>query len=195
MMTELELTPAEKKILLKIARQSIEKAALNEVLPEVDSAGFSRQLQEDGASFVTLTKKGDLRGCIGTIEAFQPLIQDVIEHAAAAAMEDYRFTPVRPAEVPLLEIEISVLTTPQQVEYTNPSDLLSLIRPGIDGIILRDGISRATFLPQVWEKLPDPDEFLTHLCLKMGSSPELWKRKVLNVQIYQVEEFSEKNFT
>ena len=193
MMTEIELTTAEKKFLLKIARQSIEKAAQNEPLPEVEPADFSRRLQEDGASFVTLTKYGDLRGCIGTIEAFQPLILDVIEHAAAAAMEDYRFTQVLPAEVPLLEIEVSVLTTPQQVNYAHPSELLSLIKPGVDGIILRDGIARATFLPQVWEKLPDPDEFLTHLCLKMGSSPGLWKRKVLNVQTYQVEEFSEKN--
>ena len=191
-MTDNQLLPEEKKLLLQIARQSIVSASQNEPLPEVDISDFSKRLQSNGASFVTLTIKGELRGCIGAIEAYQALILDVIEHAAAAAMDDYRFPQVRPAEVPRLEIEISVLTPAKQLNYSQPEELLSLIRPGKDGVILRDGIARATFLPQVWEKLPDTDEFLTHLCLKMGSSPDLWKRKVLNVQTYQVEEFSEK---
>ena len=191
-MADNRLFPEEKKIMLQIARQTILAASQNEPLPEVDPKDYSKRLQANGASFVTLTRKGELRGCIGAIEAYQALILDVIEHAAAAAMDDYRFPQVRPSEVPMLEIEISVLTPSKQLNYSQPEELLSLIRPGIDGVILRDGIAKATFLPQVWEKLPETDEFLTHLCLKMGSSSDLWRRKVLNVQTYQVEEFSEE---
>ena len=110
-----------------------------------------------------------------------------------AAVDDYRFAQVRPQEVDSLEFEISILTVPQPVKYQKPVELISKLRPGIDGVILRDGLSRATFLPQVWEKLEDPEEFLTHLCLKMGAAADLWKKKVLNVQTYQVEEFSEKD--
>ncbi len=115
----------------------------------------------------------------------------MIDHAAAAAVEDYRFHPVRPAEVSRLHIEISRLTPPQPLAYDDPDQLPGLLRPGVDGVILRDGSARATFLPQVWEKLPGPEEFLAHLCQKMGAPGNLWRKKKLQVQIYQVEEFHE----
>lgn len=186
------LSDSERQILLRLARQSIELAVNRKPLPELDLSSYSSRLQEEGASFVTLTEKGELRGCIGTLEPYQPLVQDVCEHAIAAALEDYRFPPVQPWEVPLLKIEVSVLTLPEPLLYESPEELLSRLRKGVDGVILRDGIRRATFLPQVWDKVPDAAEFLSHLCVKMGARPDLWKHKPLQVFTYQVEEFREE---
>ena len=186
------LTDDEKRILLKLARQSIELAANHHSLPTLVLSEYSAPLQQEGASFVTLTEDGELRGCIGALEPYQALVQDVCEHAAAAAMDDYRFTPVHPREVSSLTIEISRLTVPQPLEYQQPVELLTCLQPGVDGVILRDGPHRATFLPQVWEKLPAPATFLSHLCQKMGAPSDLWRRKVLQVFTYQVEEFQEE---
>jgi AmmeMemoRadiSam system protein A len=185
------LTDKEKKILLKLARQSIELAVAGHPLPHLDLEDYSPNLKEQGASFVTLTEDGDLRGCIGALEPYQPLVQDVCEHAVAAALDDFRFSPVTPYEVSRLVIEISRLTVPQSLQYEHPQDLPNRLKAGSDGVILRDGIRRATFLPQVWEKLPDPVEFLSHLCQKMGAPADLWNRKLLQVFTYQVEEFQE----
>jgi AmmeMemoRadiSam system protein A len=148
-------------------------------------------LQAEGASFVTLTVHGDLRGCIGALEPYQPLAEDVREHAVAAALEDYRFPHVQENELAKITIEVSRLTVPLPLEYRDPDDLLAKLRPGVDGVILRDGFRRATFLPQVWEKIPDKAAFLANLCYKMGAAPDTWKRKHLEVLIYQVEEFHE----
>ncbi len=126
------------------------------------------------------------------MEAYQPLVEDVREHAAGAALQDYRFPPLEPGELDWLEIEISRLTSPQPLPYNTSDELVKKLRPGIDGVILRDGLHRATFLPQVWEKLPDPAVFLDHLCAKMGASSNLWRYKPLQVYIYQVEEFHEE---
>ncbi len=191
-MTTNPLTLEEKHLLLKLARQSIQLVTSRCPLPTLNLAEYSQTLRQDGASFVTLTEYGELRGCIGTLEAYQPLVQDVCEHAAAAALEDYRFQPVRADEVAHLEIEISRLTPPVPLEYERPEDLLRLLRPGIDGVVLRDGIRRSTFLPQVWEKVDRPEEFLSHLCMKMGAPASLWQRKILTVSTYQVEEFREE---
>jgi AmmeMemoRadiSam system protein A len=185
------LTDEEKKILLKLARQSIELAVGGHPLPSLVLEDYPPNLKENGASFVTLTEDGDLRGCIGALEPYQPLVQDVCEHAVAAALDDFRFSPVTPYEVSRLVIEISRLTVPQPLQYEHPQDLPNCLKAGSDGVILRDGIRRATFLPQVWEKLPDPVEFLSHLCQKMGAPADLWKRKMLQVFTYQVEEFQE----
>jgi uncharacterized protein, PH0010 family len=186
------LTDDEKRILLKLARQSIELAASHHPLLSLVLIEYPAPLQQEGASFVTLTENGELRGCIGALEPYQPLVQDVCEHAAAAAMDDYRFTPVTPGEVPNLAIEISRLTVPQPLSYQQPAELLAYLKPGVDGVILRDGMHRATFLPQVWEKLPAPAAFLSHLCQKMGAPSDLWRHKTLQVFTYQVEEFEER---
>lgn len=191
-MTTIPLTLEEKHLLLRLARQSIQLVTSRCPLPTLNLAEYSQTLREVGASFVTLTEYGELRGCIGALEAYQPLVQDVCEHAAAAALEDYRFQPVRADEVAHLEIEISRLTPPVPLEYERPEDLLRLLRPGIDGVVLRDGIRRSTFLPQVWEKVDRPEEFLSHLCMKMGAPANLWQRKILTVSTYQVEEFREE---
>ncbi len=185
------LSPQERALLLKIGRDAITAAVRGKPLPRLDLASFPPRLREKGASFVTLTRHGALRGCIGTLEAYQPLALDVQEHAVAAATQDYRFPPVRPEELPEIEIEVSRLTPAVPLEYASPEDLLRKLRPGVDGVVLSDGLRRATFLPQVWEKLPDAAEFLSQLCLKMGAPPDLWRRKPLEVSVYQVEEFHE----
>lgn len=185
------LTESDKKILLQLARQTIERAVAGQARPKIELLNYSSRLQQDGASFVTLTRHGMLRGCIGALEAYQPLVQDVCEHAEAAALEDYRFSPVMLNEVNQLEIEISVLIPAVPFLYETADDLLKNLRPGIDGVVLHDGARRATFLPQVWEQLPDPEDFLNYLCAKMGSPGDLWRRKKLQVETYQVEEFHE----
>lgn len=190
-MNTTNLTSEEKAILLKIARESIELAVSKKPQASLDLKSMPAALQEIGASFVTLTENGMLRGCIGALEPYQPLAEDVREHAVAAALEDYRFPPVKPDEVKDLHIEISRLTVPRPLPYTTPQDLLEKLRVGVDGVVLRDGINRATFLPQVWEQLPDKEAFLAHLCRKMGAPDDLWKHKKLSVLTYQVEEFHE----
>jgi uncharacterized protein len=185
------LTVDEKNTLLKLARQSIQAAVKGEALPRLDPATLTPALLSKGASFVTLTKHGALRGCIGALEAYQPLAEDVREHAVAAALEDYRFPNVQNSELDQIEIEISRLTVPVALDYTDGNDLLAKLRPGVDGVILRDGRQRATFLPQVWEKIPNSEEFLENLCYKMGAAPDAWKKKHLEVLIYEVEEFHE----
>ncbi len=190
-MTNEKLSKTDQLSLLSLARQSLVKAANREGMLEVNLADYSKAFQQDGASFVTLTKQGELRGCIGALEAYQPLVLDVVEHAAAAALHDFRFSPVQPGEVAFLHIEISVLSTPVKLDYSTPDELRRMIRPGVDGVILRDGRQRSTFLPQVWEKLPDFDEFMQHLCLKMGAPAHTWEKKPLDVFVYQVFEFHE----
>lgn len=185
------LTQQEKETLLKLARQALEHGVRGEPLPPLDLKALPPRLQANGASFVTLTVGGQLRGCIGALEPYQPLAEDVREHAIAAALSDYRFPPVQPEELPRIHIEVSRLTLPRPLEYTDADDLLEKLRPGVDGVVLRDGGRRATFLPQVWQSLPDKVEFLEHLCLKMGASPNLWRQKKLTVLVYEVEEFHE----
>ena len=185
------LTTEEKRFLIKLARQALEHGVRAESLPPLDLETLPPRLREQGASFVTLTKGDDLRGCIGTLEPYQSLAEDVREHAIAAALNDFRFPPVQPQELADIHIEVSRLTVPVPLEYTTPEDLLAKLRPAVDGVVLRDGWRRATFLPQVWEKVTDKAEFLDHLCLKMGASPDLWRKEHLDVLIYQVEEFHE----
>jgi len=192
MMMPEQLTSDDRQYLLRLARQSITAGVQGRPLPEIDLDSLSPMLRRPGASFVTLTKFGNLRGCIGTLEAYQSLAEDVREHALAAAMDDFRFPSVEISEVSDLKIEISCLTSPQVLEYSDRDDLLNKLRPGIDGVMLRDGFRRATFLPQVWEKISDPAMFLSYLCEKMGAEFNLWQRKKLDVSIYQVEEFAEE---
>jgi hypothetical protein len=186
-----ELTPEERRTLLGLARQAIREAVHGGLLPALDLAALPPRLGEHGVTFVTLTVDGMLRGCIGALEASQPLARDVQEHAVAAALNDYRFSSIMAEEMERLEIEISRLTPPVPLTYESPAELPGRLRPGVDGVVLRDSFRRATFLPQVWEKLPDPEAFLSHLCQKMGAPPDLWRHRLLEVFIYQVEEFHE----
>jgi AmmeMemoRadiSam system protein A len=186
-----QLTDAEKQTLLRIAREAMEHAVRGKKLPSVDEASLTPRLCEPGAAFVTLTIDGDLRGCIGALEAYQPLVDDVREHAVAAALEDPRFRPVGETELSRIKLEVSRLTAPRLLEYSSSEDLLTKLRPHVDGVILKNEYRRATFLPQVWEKIPDPEDFLDHLCSKMGAKSNLWRNTKLQVYVYQVEEFHE----
>lgn len=191
MMPEVAFSEFEKDQILDLARRSLEQAVQGYGPYEPDLVNLPPKLREPGASFVTLTEGDELRGCIGRLEAKDPLAVDVCIHAAAAALEDYRFPPVQPDELPFIHIEVSVLTPHQPLEYTSPEDLLNKLRPGIDGVMVSDGVRRATFLPQVWEKVTDKADFMDHLCDKMGVPADLWRRKHLNVSVYQVVEMHE----
>ncbi len=189
------LSDADKRELLRLAREAIDAAAREKPLPPVDTARLAPALLRPGTCFVTLTESGELRGCIGGLHALDSLYDDVRQHAFQAALRDYRFPPVTPDEVPKLEIEVSVLTEPQPLDYDSPQDLLRVLRPAVDGVILSQGYRRATFLPQVWERVPDPETFLSMLCDKMGAPPDTWRRTKLDVQTYQVESFTESEFS
>ena len=188
---EKHLSQEERTILLSLARQAILEAVAHKRRTQYDVNDLPPSLQHPGASFVTLTKNGNLRGCIGTLEPYQSLAADVCEHAIAAALQDFRFPPVKQEEIKDINIEISRLTIPVELNYSLPDELLKKITPHVDGVIINDGVHRATFLPQVWEKIPDGATFLGNLCQKMGAASDLWRRKKLQVLVYQVEEFHE----
>ncbi|RLC68065.1 MAG: hypothetical protein DRI48_00615 [Chloroflexi bacterium] len=185
------LTPEEQQELLKLARETITRVARGEDPPAVDLGTVSENLRRDGASFVTLTKNGQLRGCIGSLEMCRPLVLDVRDNAMGAALRDPRFPPVQPAELSNIRIEVSVLSQPQPLVYDGPEDLIAKLRPGVDGVVIEQGWNRATFLPQVWEKLPDPDQFLQRLCMKAYLPPDAYRSPGLDVYTYQVEKFEE----
>jgi len=188
---EEKLTLEEQQTLLRMAREAMECGVKGKKLLPLSESLLTSNLRKHGASFITLTIRGQLRGCIGTLEAHQPLADDVREHAIAAALEDPRFPRVREDELSRIQMEVSCLTRPVLLEYKDAADLVSKLRPHVDGVILRDGHRRATFLPQVWAKIPDPYDFVDNLCYKMGVSENAWRVKHLDVLIYQVEEFRE----
>lgn len=190
-MPEAPLTSDERQTLLVIARQGLVAAVRGLPTQEVPVEGLTSRLAALGASFVTLTGNGELRGCIGGLQAQYPLAEDVRQHAIAAALKDFRFEPIQTEEVDHIEIEISVLNTPELLTPASPDELLKQLRPGIDGVILVSGPNRATFLPQVWEKLPDPVHFLDTLCNKAGVAPHSWRRGEVEIFTYQVESFHE----
>jgi len=184
------LGPQDRSTLLRLARQAVTLAAHDRPLPPVEIESRSAELQTPAAAFVTLTRGGALRGCIGGLEARQPLAGDVWEHAYAAAREDPRFAPVRPEELDSLHIEVSRLGPPTPLDVA-PGQRMTALRPGVDGVILRRGLLRATFLPQVWEKVPDPLEFLEMLCDKAGLPRSAWRQPDVEMLVYQVESFEE----
>jgi len=176
--TDTALDNSEKNILLQVARESIIFGLTHHKPMPVNVHDYSFNLQQQRATFVTLNLQQHLRGCIGTLEAHQPLIKDVAEHAFAAAFQDTRFTPVVSSEIPQLDIHISILTPPTPIQFASEDDLLRQLKPGIDGLILQSGHHRGTFLPSVWEQLPEPKEFLRHLKMKAGISGDYWSDEV-----------------
>lgn len=186
-----ELTEQERRIVLGLARQAMEQAVRGQRLMPLDLTTLPERLRQPAATFVTLTRRGALRGCIGGLHAEMPLAEDVRQHAVAAALDDYRFPPVQPDELPQLEIEVSILTDPQPLPYSSPEELVARLRPGIDGVILVSGFHRSTFLPQVWEKVPDAELFLSMLCEKAGLPAEAWRHGRVEIFTYQVGSFHE----
>lgn len=180
---------AEQQLLLKLARDVVETWVKEKKLPNIDSLGLTDTLREKRGCFVTLNEQGSLRGCIGHIIPQAPLYKCVIENAINAATADPRFNAVRAEELKDINIDISVLTLPQQLEYSSPDDLLAKLRPNIDGVVLQYGTRSSTFLPQVWEQLPDRTYFMESLCQKQGSLKDCWK--TAKVSVYQAQVFSE----
>jgi len=169
------LVRANEDGLITLARLGIEHAVDHNAPPQVDPAAVPEALRADGAAFVTLTRAdGSLRGCIGSLEARRPLAQDVAEHGFNAARRDSRFRPVTRDELPGLTVSVSVLTPAIPLPFTDQTDLLGKMRPGVDGLILEDRGRRGLFLPQVWEQLPEPTQFLAHLLRKAGLPETHW---------------------
>jgi len=182
----------DKEILLQTAREAVDAAVEGDELPAIDVESHSSILKSKGVSFVTLTRNGRLRGCIGAMEPYQALILDVQDHAAAAATRDFRFPPVCRDELPEIKIEISRLTPLVPLKFCSTDEIIDQLHPHVDGVLIKTGGRRATFLPQVWEKVPDPEQFLNQLCLKMGASPDHWRSGLVDIYTYQVENFEEQ---
>lgn len=168
----------QKRTMLALARDSIAHGLAHGKPPAVDLTGLPDWLCEPRATFVTLEKDGELRGCIGSLEARRPLAEDVADNAYAAAFHDPRFAPVHADEWPTLALHIAILSPPEVMSVTSEEDLLHQLRPGIDGLILEEGRARATFLPSVWAYTPDPRDFLRHLKRKAGLPPHYWSASI-----------------
>lgn len=177
----------EGDVLLAHARAAIE-AALGAAPAAAPDADF---LRAPGATFVTLKTDGELRGCIGSVSARRPVGEDVRENAVAAALEDPRFPPLRRSELPALRVEVSRLSPSTPLEFTDEDDLCARLHPGVDGLTLELGDRRATFLPQVWEQVHDPRDFVRRLKMKMGLPGAYWS-PAMRASRYTVEKFSEE---
>ena len=184
-------TTDERKQLLTFARQTLRAVVANSPMIEPDAAALPKKFTEKKGCFVTLTERGQLRGCIGHILPQEPLYKAIMDNATAAALRDPRFAPVQPDELDKIEIEISVLTVPQPLNFSSPEDLLNKLQPHKDGVVLQIGNRGATYLPQVWEQIPDKVTFLNSLAQKAGCAPDDWRRPDAKVSIYHVEPFSE----
>jgi AmmeMemoRadiSam system protein A len=179
----------EQRWMLELARE-----ALTAAITRVDSSSLSQAppgLDEHKSCFVTLTKHGELRGCVGNLMPHGTLHQMIVENARRAALRDPRFPPVQPGELAEVKIEISVLSEARPLSYGSPEELLGLLQPHQDGVLLRIGSSVAMFLPQVWQHLPDKVQFLERLAQKAGYPPSAWREKDTSVSVYSVQSFSE----
>ena len=185
------LAEAEGKYLLKEARKTIQASIAGEKEASKEEVDLPTVFNEPRGTFVTLTIRGSLRGCIGHIIPQESLIEGIRVNAVNAAFRDPRFRPLSKDEWKNVKIEISILTEPKPLAYADGNDLLAKLRPGIDGVIIKKGFHQSTFLPQVWDQLPDKKAFLNHLCLKAGLNEDAWKKGDLDVSTYQVQPFEE----
>ncbi|HUU39314.1 MAG TPA: AmmeMemoRadiSam system protein A [Desulfatiglandales bacterium] len=186
------LSEDEGKDLLKVARETIKSKLFTSEEPRIDWENMPDIYKHELGTFVTITIKDNLRGCIGHIIPRETLIEGIMENAVNAAFRDPRFSPLTKEEFEKIEIEVSVLTRPKELSYADAEDLLKKLRQEVDGVIIKKGFHEATFLPQVWEQLPDKEEFLMHLCLKAGLFPKAWQTEKLQVSTYQVQAFQEE---
>lgn len=185
------LTPYECALLLSLARDTIHAKLQDQPPPPLKPVDLPQSLNRIQASFVTLTCKGNLRGCLGSLKAQFPLAEDVSRHAIAAATCDPRFPPLIAKELPYTVIEISALDPPIPLIYDNPLDIPKLLRPGEDGVMLKEGPRHATFLPQVWEMVPDPVLFLNMLCLKAHLPKDSWQKGNVTLLVYGAQHFQD----
>lgn len=187
-----EISEEEGKALVELAKIAIEEYLKTGRIIDLKEIPYENW-KKKGASFVTLERRdnGQLRGCIGSIIPYRSLYQDVISNAIAAATKDPRFVPVSLDELPLIRTKVSVLSFPQKLEYENPEDLLNKIKPFEDGLILKLGEYQGTFLPDVWEQLPEKEAFLSNLCMKAGLSPDCWIKYHPEIYVYKTRVFSD----
>ena len=182
-------------ILLKLARHTIcKKLGLH--VDKAEDRTLSQALQDETfnvrtGTFVTLHRDKQLRGCIGSLSGSESVRDGIKSNALCAAFHDSRFQPLTVEEYGTIDIDISILSTPQPLAYNDSDDLLAKLRPQVDGVTIRRGPNGATFLPQVWEQLPHPKDFLIRLCMKAGLAGDIWCREQLEVETYQVQHFSE----
>lgn len=184
-----EFAPEERRLLLEVARRSVEAAVHQKSLPEIDPPEASEKFLQPRGCFVTLRKHGKLRGCLGQICPRSALYQAVIHNARSAATNDPRFPQVEPDELDQIEIEISVLTEPQPLRFDSPEELLAMLNPSADGVLLQIGEQIATFLPQVWTNIPDRVAFMNSLARKADCEPEAWRNPGTSVSVYRAESF------
>lgn len=187
-MVLMSLNDSQKTELLKLARASIQEGLKTGRPLAVDLQQYNPALTQKRASFVTLERNGQLRGCIGMLEAVRPLVQDIVENAFAAAFRDPRFPPLSEAEYTDLDIHVSILSPAEAIHFSSEQNLIAQLQPGIDGLILQEGYRRGTFLPSVWEQLPDPAQFLRHLKQKAGLPADYWS-DTLQIFRYGTEMF------
>lgn len=186
------LAPVLRAQLLDVARRSIEHGLATGRPWSVSPSEYPPDLKAVRASFVTLQHAGQLRGCIGHLEAVQPLVVDVAENAFAAAFRDPRFRPLSAQEWPQIDLHLSILTPAEPMRFRDEADLIQQLQPGEDGLILQDGPYRGTFLPSVWESLPDPVDFLVHLKHKAGLASNHWSDRI-QVSRYRTESFGDQD--
>lgn len=187
------LTPEVEKCLLKLARSALNeyfKSRKKKSLKDTDIK--LPVLKKKRGTFVTLTKENQLRGCIGHVHAIQEIYKDVLENTYAAAFNDPRFPPLTQEELKDTRIEISILSTPQKLDYKNAQELIKNLSDNNPGVILQKGFNTATFLPQVWEEIEEVENFLSHLCVKAGLNPDEWRQESLTIFTYTVEKVKEK---
>ena len=194
MRTEPALESVPGQLLLQIARTAISNV-LGQALAQPEPGGQAADvLQASGASFVTLNQQGQLRGCIGSLQAHRPLITDIQANAIAAALHDPRFAPLTLAELDVTAVEVSVLSPMQPLDFDSEEHALAQLRPGVDGVVFEFERHRSTFLPQVWEQLPNARQFMAHLKHKAGLAPDFWTANV-RLQRYTVRKFKETEVT
>lgn len=188
-----EISEEKGRQLIELARQTIARrlGVKPDDAAEIESRLSDEFFQSKRGTFVTLTKSNQLRGCIGNLLPDKPLKEGIKDNAINAAFNDPRFPALSKDELDQIAIEVSLLTEPQPLAYTDADDLLTKLRPHVDGVILRKGMHSSTFLPQVWEQLPDKESFLSHLCLKAGLPGDEWKKGDLEILTYQVQYFEE----
>ncbi len=186
------LSNEQGEILVRLARQTIASLLGIDHENEVDQTMLNAPVfQEKRGVFVTLKKGGELRGCVGSLTANESLAEGIRHQAENAAFNDTRFSKVQANELADIDVEISILTEPTPLEFSDPEDLIKKLRPQVDGVILTYGRHQSTFLPQVWDQLPNPMDFLGHLAMKAGLPKEGWKNEGVEIEIYQVQHFEE----
>ncbi len=191
------LSPEQGQLLVKLVRQTLSERFAKKIpqddIDALDAALNDSCFQAACGTFVTLTLNRQLRGCIGSLTSDESIRIGVSRNAINAAFHDPRFSPLNAADFEKVDIEVSILSEPQPLNYSDSADLVKKLRSGVDGVILRKGHASATFLPQVWQQLPQASDFLSHLCIKAGIAADAWEHTKLDISTYQVQHFHEQH--